>query len=150
MILLSRFSKTSILAIYLIWAIGGRAIHQIEHMVNDSPCCEDTGVTTCEAAIGQHTHCSDDHSEHLELSLSKLYLFPDNPLSTNKDHESDPSDCWTCNSLSQSQSISSDVIAPLCNAAVFLQNAGSAELYLTALISDCLARGPPTVLMPLS
>jgi hypothetical protein len=150
MILLSRFSKTSILAIYLIWAIGGRAIHQIEHMVNDSPCCEDTGVTTCEAAIGQHTHCSDDHSEHLELSFSKLYVFSENPLSTNKDHESDPSDCWTCNSLSQSQSISYDVIAPLCNASVFLQNAESAELYLTALISDCLARGPPTVLMPLS
>ena len=150
MILLSRFSKTSILAIYLIWAVGGRAIHQIEHMVNDSLCCEDTGVTTCEAAIGQHTHCSDDHSEHLELSFSKLYVFSENPLSTNKDHESDPSDCWTCNSLSQSQNISCDVRAPLGNAAVFLQNAESAELYVTALISDCLARGPPTVLMPLS
>ena len=150
MILLSRFSKTSILAIYLIWAIGGRAIHQIEHMVNDSPCCEDIGVTTCDAEIAQHTHCWDDQSEHLGSSFSELYVFSENPLSTNKDHESDPSDCWTCNSLSQSQSISYDVIAPLCNASVFLQNAKSAELYLTALISDCLARGPPTVLMPLS
>lgn len=147
MILLSRFSKTSILAIYLIWAIGGRAIHQ---KVNDSPCCEDIGVTTCDAEIGQHTHCWDDQSKHLGSSFSELYVFSENPLSTNKDHESDPSDCWTCNSLSQSQNISCDVRAPLGNAAVFLQNAESAELYVTALISDCLARGPPTVLMPLS
>ena len=147
MILLSRFSKTSILAIYLIWAIGGRAIHQ---KVNDSPCCEDIGVTTCGAEIGQHTHCWDDQSEHLGSSFSELYVFSENPLSTNKDHESDPSDCWTCNSFSQSQNISCDVKAPLGNAAVFLQNAESAELYLTALTSDCLARGPPTVLMPLS
>ena len=147
MILLSRFSKTSILAIYLIWAIGGRAIHQ---KANDSPCCEDIGVTTCDAEIAQHTHCWDDQSEHLGSSFSELYVFSENPLSTNKDHESDPSDCWTCNSLSQSQNISCDVKAPLGNAAVFLQNAESAELYVTALISDCLARGPPTVLMPLS
>ena len=147
MILLSRFSKTSILAIYLIWAIGGRAIHQ---KANDSPCCEDIGVTTCDAEIAQHTHCWDDQSEHLGSSFSERYVFSENPLSTNKDHESDPSDCWTCNSLSQSQNISCDVKAPLGNAAVFLQNAESAELYVTALISDCLARGPPTVLMPLS
>jgi hypothetical protein len=150
MIPFSRFSKTSILVIYLIWAIGGQAIHQIEHMVIGSSCCDDIGVATCDAETGQHTHCSDDRSEHLELRLSKLYAFSGNPLSTNENHESDPSDCWTCYSLSQAQSISYDVIAPLCNAAVFLRNAEDAGLYLTALISGCLARGPPTVLLPLS
>jgi len=143
----TRAFNTAALALYVIHVVSGQAIHQLQHLVSDSLCCENNVVATCSADAGNHNHGSHGGSSVATLDSSTMpYAWLRMSLPAGHDQNRDTSECWTCHVLNQVSQVSVKVEMVVSDAATHPVTIPTSGVSLASILGPVKSRGPPAFL----
>jgi len=145
--ILRHLTSTSLIAIYLLMAVGGDTFHQLQHLVADGKCFGNSHDHASSIDGKTEDFCPHSHAEHLSDFDSENEHLSGTDFPRNHKHEESSSDCWTCFFLSQASDTSFEITLDISDDFVCFVAANYEHWYLRLKTYRFLVRGPPQFLL---